>query len=325
MIKYPVMLVDDDISVLSVYKKILKLKGFDVFTAKDSFEALKLIDERNFAVIISDIIMPKMNGMQLLKRIKEKNRNTEVIMLTAEGSISGAVEAVKLGAFSYQVKPVDIDELIACIRKAKELYLLKEENDNLKQQMEDYTEGPVFIGESASAKKVKEVALAIAETESTVLISGESGTGKEIIANMIHNNSGRKNHPFISVNCAALNDNLIESELFGAEKGSYTGADRMRKGRFELANSGTLFFDEIGELSMSMQVKLLRVLQERKFERVGGTETIYSDFRLISATNRNLKEEIEKGNFRDDLYYRLNIIPINVPPLREKGRYSSAL
>lgn len=313
-----IMLVDDDKELLEIYDKIFKLNGFDVISCENGEKALILLERNQIAVVISDIIMPKMSGIELLQEIKKRAPHTEVIMLTAEGSISGAVEAVKEGAFSYIVKPADVDDLISNIKNAAELYKIKNENEVLKGQIATLSDGREFIGISRIADELRQNAKIIGETDSAVLITGETGTGKEVLANMIHKCSNRADKPFICVNCGALNENLIESELFGSEKGAYTGAGGQRKGRFEIANGGTIFFDEIGELSLNMQTRLLRVLQEKSFERVGGYETIKSDFRLITATNRNLKQEVLENRFRADLYYRINIIPIEIPPLRER-------
>lgn len=315
-----ILLVDDDKSLLEVYEKIFKLKGFDVISCENGEKALAAIGGggNQISVVISDIIMPKMSGIELLREIKKRSPATEVIMLTAEGSISGAVEAVKDGAFSYLVKPADVEELISNIKKATELSNIKSENELLKGQIATLSDGREFIGISQAANELRERAEIVGKTDSAVLITGETGTGKEVLANMIHRASSRANKPFICVNCGALNENLIESELFGSEKGAYTGAGAQRKGRFEIANGGTIFFDEIGELSLNMQTRLLRVLQEKSFERVGGCETIKSDFRLITATNRDLKREVAENRFRPDLYYRINIIPIEIPPLRER-------
>lgn len=281
------MLVDDDKELLEVYNKIFKLNGFDVISCENAEKALNILEKNRISVVVSDIIMPKMSGIELLKEIKKRNRQTEVIMLTAEGSISGAVEAVKEGAFSYFVKPADLDDLISNIRKAAELSIVKNENEVLKGQIAVLSDGREFLGISKTAEELRQRARIVGKTDSAVLITGETGTGKEVLANMIHRCSNRADKPFICVNCGALNENLIESELFGSEKGAYTGSEKQRKGRFEIANGGTIFFDEIGELSLNMQTRLLRVLQEKSFERVGGTETIKSDFRLITATNRN--------------------------------------
>lgn len=313
-----IMLVDDDKSLLEVYEKIFRLNGFDVVLCENGEEAAAKIEETDISVVISDIIMPRMDGMKLLTCIKEKSPGTEVIMLTAEGSISGAVEAVKQGAFSYLVKPADIDELLSNIRKAAELSGVKSENVALRDRLDSLSEGKEFIGVSKVAEGLRKKAQIVGKTDSAVLITGETGTGKEILANLIHHYSSRADKPFICVNCGALNENLIESELFGSEKGAYTGAEKQKKGRFEAADGGSIFFDEIGELSLNMQTRLLRVLQEKSFERVGGYETLTSDFRLIAATNRDLKKEVQANRFRKDLYYRINIIPVEIPPLRER-------
>lgn len=318
MNRIPILLVDDDVDILKVYKKIMEIKGFSVCTVDNSYDAIDIIRKKDISVVVTDIIMPKLDGVGLLEIIKREKPNIEVIMLTAEGSISGAVEAVKKGAFSYLVKPTDIEELISNIKKAEELFATRVENMDLKDDLEMIIPDIRFVGNSEKARNLKEKARLIGDSDSAVLITGESGTGKEVLANLIHRMSKRKNEKFVCVNCSAFNENLIESELFGSEKGAYTGSDRTRKGRFEKADGGTIFFDEIGELSLKMQVKLLRVLQEKNFERVGGEKTIFSDFRLITATNKNLKDEIAKGNFRQDLYYRINIVPLELPPLRER-------
>ncbi len=320
-----IMLVDDDKELLEIYDKIFKLNGFDVISCENGEKALAALAKNQISVVVSDIIMPKMSGIELLREIKKRTPQTEVIMLTAEGSISGAVEAVKEGAFSYLVKPADVEDLISNIKKAAELSKVKAENEVLKGQIATLADGREFIGISQVAEELRQRAQIVGKTDSAVLITGETGTGKEVLANMIHRCSNRADKPFICVNCGALNENLIESELFGSEKGAYTGAGSQRKGRFEIANGGTIFFDEIGELSLNMQTRLLRVLQEKSFERVGGNETIKSDFRLITATNRNLKQEVADGRFRADLYYRINIIPIEIPPLRERPEDISAL
>lgn len=316
--KKTILLVDDDRELLEVYEKIFELKGFPVMSCDNSADALKAVRNYAVSVVISDIIMPGMDGMELLQQIKAIRPEAEVIMLTAEGSISGAVEAVKQGAFSYFVKPADIEELLSSVGKAVELTSVRGENTELRERLANITDDREFIGISDIAEELRSKAQMVGMTDSAVLITGETGTGKEVLANMIHKYSKRAEKPFICVNCGALNENLIESELFGSERGAYTGADRQRKGRFEAADGGTIFFDEIGELGMNMQVKLLRVLQEKSFERVGGAESIKSDFRLITATNRDLKKEVAENRFRADLYYRINIIPIEIPPLRER-------
>lgn len=314
----PILIIDDDENLLKVYKKIFELNHFTVFAFSDSLEALSAVNKNMPAVVITDIIMPKMDGMKLLREIKRDKPFTEVIMLTAEGSVSGAVEAVHQGAFTYMVKPVGIDELLFNVKRAYDIYAIKEENCLLREHISQMSEGEPLIGADAKMEAVCRQAKTVAALDSTVLITGESGTGKEILANMIHYSSDRRNQPFVRVNCAALSQNLLESELFGHEKGAFTGADKTRKGRFEMANKGTLLLDEIGELPMGIQAKLLRVLQEKEFERVGGSATIKTDFRLIAATNRDLRTEIKENRFREDLFYRINVVPIHIPPLKDR-------
>lgn len=311
-----ILLVDDDKELLKVFAEILEYNGFNITAVSDSREALELVGREKVAVVISDIIMPKIGGMELLSRIKETSPFTEVIMLTAEGSVSGAVEAVRRGAFTYMVKPADIEDLILNVRRAHEIYNVKEENSTLKQQMEDGS--PQFVGNNRTIDEIRTKIETVAATDIIIMLTGESGTGKEILANAIHYKSNRKDKPFIRVNCAALTESLLESELFGHERGAFTGAEKIHKGRFEMANYGTLLLDEIGELSINTQGKLLRVLQEKEFERVGGSATIKTDFRVITSTNKNLREEVERGRFRQDLYYRINVYPIHLPALRER-------
>ena len=311
-----ILLVDDDTELLKVYKQIFELNDFNISVATGSEEALRIVETHKVAVVITDIIMPKTSGMELLCMIKEASPLTEVIMLTGEGSVNGAVEAVRKGAYTYMVKPADIDELLANVRKAYELYAVREENTVLKQQVtEGY--GPL-LGENTKIEEIRNKIATVAPTDMIVLLMGESGTGKEILANLIHGQSNRCDKAFVKVNCAALTESLLESELFGHEKGAFTGADKMYRGRFEMANHGTLLLDEIGELSQNTQGKLLRVLQEKEFERVGSSSTIKTDFRLITSTNKNLTAEVEKGYFRQDLFYRINVFPIYVPALRER-------
>lgn len=310
------LLVDDDHELLKVYKQIFAINGFNISAVSDSTEALRIVSSQKVAVVITDIIMPKLGGMELLSKIKEVSPSTEVIMLTAEGSVSGAVEAVRKGAYTYLVKPADIKDLLLNVKKAFEVYAVKEENTVLKQQMAEGSDP--LIGESGPIAEIRSKIATVAPTDIIVMLTGESGTGKEILANLIHEQSHRRNKPFVKVNCAALTESILESELFGHEKGAFTGAEKMRRGRFEMSNHGTLLLDEIGELSLNTQGKLLRVLQEKEFERVGSTETIKTDFRLITATNKNLALEVEKGRFRQDLFYRINVFQILVPPLRER-------
>jgi len=261
--------------------------------------------------------MPVMDGMETLQRIKEINENIPVIMLTAHGTMESAVEAMKLGALDYISKPFDIEELKILIKKALDVGELKNEVSYLREELEKNT-GKTIVGESIKMKKVLEMIERVANTNATILILGESGTGKEVIANTIHYNSDRRDKPYVKVNCGAIPENLIESELFGYEKGAFTGAIARKIGKFEKASGGTIFLDEIGELDLAMQVKLLRILQEKEFERVGGNEVVKIDIRVIAATNKDLLKMVQEGNFREDLYYRINVIPINIPPLRDR-------
>lgn len=314
----PILLVDDDKEILKIYEKIFKINKFNIIVESNSEKAIQIIMEREISVVISDIIMPKMDGNELLKIIKNLKSEIEVIMLTAEGSVDGAVDSMKNGAFDYLLKPVDIEKMLQTVKNAYSLWKFKKKNMQLKEIININASSDIYLGKSKSIRKINTYISRIAESNSSVLILGESGTGKEVLARQIHNNSLRKEEIIVSVNCASLSNNLIESELFGYEKGAFTGAEKRKIGRFELADGGTLFLDEIGDMPLNMQVKLLRVLQEKKFERVGGTDEVASDFRLIAATNVSLKEAVENGSFREDLYYRLNVIQIDIPPLRER-------
>lgn len=313
-----ILLVDDDEGFLRVYQQVLEVNDYSVATAVNGEMALKAMDKNAFPVVIADIIMPKVNGMDLLNKIKSIAPETQVILLTGEGTVQGAVEAMKRGAFTYLLKPINVDELLVNVQRAMKFAVMQQENTRLKNQLAVMGKDIQLLGISPAIKTIKRKIAMIASSSSTVLISGESGTGKEIVANLVHMHSDRSDKPLIKVNCAALAESVLESELFGHEKGAFTGATCTKMGRFELANGGTLFLDEISEINGNTQKKLLRVLQEKEFERVGGTKTIKTDFRLITATNRNLPDEIKKGNFREDLYYRINVIPIYLPPLRER-------
>ncbi|MDD4582679.1 MAG: sigma-54 dependent transcriptional regulator [Eubacteriales bacterium] len=313
-----IVLIDDDVQVLKMYENILKHKNYNVIATSDSTKAIELIKSNNAGVVISDIIMPKLNGMELLQMIKMYNNSIQVIMLTAEGSIEGALESVNEGAFTYMAKPVDIEALLIMVERAMEFYTIRNENNLLREQMAEIVGFTPLIGKNKEIEEIRKKILTLAPTSTTVLITGESGTGKEIVANTIHYQSERAEKPFIKVNCAALTESLLESELFGHEKGSFTGAEKTHKGKFEIANNGTILLDEIGELSLNTQAKLLRVLQEKEFERVGGTTIIETNFRLLACTNKNLLEEVKKGRFREDLFYRINVLPINLPPLRKR-------
>jgi DNA-binding NtrC family response regulator len=313
-----IMLVDDDKSFLRVYSKILSREGYDVLTCENGDHAVETFKKNHVDIVISDVIMPKMNGIELLKEIKKNESDIQIIMLSGKGNIKDAVEAMKLGAYNYLLKPVDIEELLINIKKALNLKNIGEENYIYRNEKSELFKENRIIGKSDHINEIKSRINAIADVDSTVLIMGETGTGKEIVAQEIHYNSKRRDKPLIKVNCAALAKTVLESELFGHERGAFTGAFNLKKGKFELAHGGTIFLDEIGELPIDVQVKLLRVLQEKEFERVGGIKTIKADFRLITATNKDLKKEVEEGRFREDLFYRLNVIPIYLKPLRER-------
>jgi two-component system NtrC family response regulator len=315
---HTILVVDDEPNYQIILAELLRDEGFEVFTANNGLEALPIVKQTDLDLIISDMRMPGMDGIQLLAQVKEFNRDLPVILITAYADVEKAVEAMHLGAFTYLAKPFSNDALLANIGKAIEHHDLVREIRRLRHEVTIGSEFGGMIGKTRSMKNVYQLIEKVAPTPSSVLITGESGTGKELVARAIHNFSSRNNTPFISVNCAALAGNLLESELFGHEKGAFTDAIAMRKGRFEMADTGTLFLDEIGEIPPSLQAKLLRVLQEQSFERVGGSKTVSVDVRIITATNKDLKDEVEKGNFRGDLYYRLNVIHIHLPPLRER-------
>ncbi len=313
-----VLVVDDVPEIRTTMSEILKYKGFAVDQATDGQEAIELLSKRFYDIVLTDIAMPRKNGMEVLQHIKTNTPDTICIMITGFGSIEGAVEALRMGAFDYLSKPIKPSEVVVVIEKALEVRDLKRENLTLKEELQDRYSFDRIVGQSESIKRIFALVEKVARTDSTVLITGESGTGKELIAHAIHYSSGRKSRPFVPINCAAIPEELLESELFGHEKGAFTHAIRTRIGRFELANKGTIFLDEIGEMSPSLQVKLLRVLQERCFERVGGVKTIKVDIRVVAATNIDLEEAVNQGKFREDLFYRLNVIPIHLPPLRER-------
>jgi len=277
-----------------------------------------MIERKCYDIIFTDLMMPNIDGMEVLKYATQHSRESICMILTGYGTIKNAVEAVKLGAFDYLTKPIKMDEILITLKRALEFRDLKRENQNLKNQLKKKYKFENIIGDSEKMHQIFETIEKVADTDSTILILGESGTGKELIAKAIHYNSYRREGPFIPVNCAAIPSELLESELFGHEKGAFTNAIRTRIGRFELANGGTVFLDEIGDMSPNLQSKLLRVLQERQFERIGGVKTVKIDIRIIAATHQDLRVAVEQGRFRQDLYYRLNVIPIRVPPLRER-------
>jgi two-component system, NtrC family, response regulator len=313
-----ILIVDDEKNYLLVLKELLGEEGYEVVTAQSVAEALTIYQETELDLVVTDMKMPGMSGMELLSVLREKDPHLPVIMMTAYGTVEKAVEAMKKGAYDYIIKPFDNEILKKTITKALAMGQIIKENRLLSQELKEKFGPTDLVGNSFPMRQVRELIAKVAITKATVLISGESGTGKELVARAVHFNSPRKDKPLISVNCSALTETLLESELFGHEKGSFTGAVAQRKGRFESADGGTLFLDEIGEMSPSVQVTLLRVLQNREFERVGGNKTIKVDVRVLTASNKDLADEIAKGHFREDLYYRLNVVHIEVPPLRER-------
>ncbi|MBI5635198.1 MAG: sigma-54-dependent Fis family transcriptional regulator [Nitrospirae bacterium] len=312
------LVIDDDAIVRDVIETFFVDKGFDVTVAEDGEKGLQLLTQNTYDVFFVDLVMPGMGGLELLGRLAELNITTPSIVITAFAEVRTAVEAMRLGSFDYVTKPFILEELLITVNRALNISKLKQENVMLKKQLRQKYNFHGLIGASPRMQKVYDMIEKIADTESTVLITGESGTGKEVVAKTVHFNSSRSQNPFIPLNCAAIPKDLLESELFGHEKGAFTGAVNTRIGRFELANGGTIFLDEIGELHPSLQVKLLRVLQEREFERVGGTKTVKVDVRILAATNKDLEKATQDGTFREDLFYRLNVIPVHLPPLRKR-------
>ncbi len=318
MKKRRILIVDDERSVRRSLKEWFLEDGFEVEIAEDGPQALLTMDSGPFDIFIVDLKMPGMDGITLLKQIQEGDKNATVIILTAYASVETAVEALKQGAFDYVTKPVDPDELSNLVRNALRQQDLTEENLRLKERVSEMNLPTPIVGESAGMRRILETIRTVAETDSTVVVLGESGTGKELIARAIHAQSKRRFAPIVAVNCGAIPETLLESELFGHEKGSFTGAQYRRKGKIELANGGTLFLDEIGDITPKMQVDLLRVLETRSFTRLGGNKEIESDFRLVCATNRNLEQLVADGAFREDLYYRIKVFSVEIPPLRER-------
>ena len=313
-----ILIVDDEKNYLLVMETLLTGAGYEVLTVDSGEEALEQIRRNDLDLIITDMKMPRMSGIELMEQLKQVYADLPVIMMTAYGTVEKAVEAMKKGAFDYILKPFKNEELLLTIRKALELRHLLTENRRLKHDLEQRYRFENIVGNSKAMQSIFAMVEKVAQTRATVLIAGESGTGKELIARAVHHRSPRNTGPFISVNCGALTETLLESELFGHEKGAFTNALAMRKGRFELAEAGTLFLDEVAEMSPALQVKLLRVLQEMEFERVGGNKTIRVDVRVVAASNRDLKTEVEAGNFREDLFYRLNVVHMEMPPLRQR-------
>jgi two-component system response regulator PilR (NtrC family) len=315
---YQILLVDDEESMREFLSIMLHREGYRVDAVGDGAQAVERLKSQGYDLVISDIKMPRLNGFELLAHIRERFPETVVLMITAFSTTEEAVEAMKQGAYDYITKPFRNEEIRLIVKNALERKTLRQENLLLKKEIDKRYSFGNLIGKSKKMQEVYDLIEKVAASRANVLVAGESGTGKELVAKAIHYNSERRDKPFIAVNCGAIPENLLESELFGHEKGSFTGAIQQKAGLFEVANGGTLFLDEIGELPASMQVKLLRVLQEREFRRVGGTKNIQVDVRLVAASNKNLEEEVGRGVFREDLFYRLNVIRIVLPPLRER-------
>ncbi|HPL65729.1 MAG TPA: sigma-54 dependent transcriptional regulator [Smithellaceae bacterium] len=313
-----ILIVDDDSAHRVMLKKLLGGWGYRVAEADDGAVAVDAVGRRSFDLILMDIRMTKVSGIEAMEQIKKVSPAIPVIIMTAYASVETAISALKKGAYDYLTKPLDFDELQIVIERATEHSLLKKENDYLKERLGEKFDRRNMIGQSPAMVRLLETVAQVAATEATVMITGESGSGKEMIANAIHYNSNRREAPFIKINCAALTETLLESELFGHEKGSFTGADKRREGKFRQADGGSIFLDEVSEMSQAMQVKLLRVLQEREVTRVGGSEVLVVNVRVIAASNRDLKKEMEQGRFREDLFYRLNVVALNVPPLKDR-------
>ncbi len=314
----PILLVDDDPLFLETLEAALTQRGFSIVTENGPAGVLDRIRAEGIEIVVSDMSMPGMNGLELLSRIREQYPEALMILMTAFGTEKIAVTAMKQGAFDYLAKPFEMDELGMILERAAEKLTLVSENRRLSEELRQYVDQSEMVGNSLHIERIREIVRRIAPSDVTVLITGESGTGKELVAQALYQQSNRHERPFVKINCTALPETLLESELFGHERGSFTGAYKRQIGKFELADEGTVFLDEIGDISPATQTKLLRVIQEQTFERIGGKETLHVDVRLVAATNRNLQEEIRKGTFREDLYYRLNVIEVYLPPLRER-------
>ncbi len=313
-----ILIVDDEGSIRLMLRRVLSNWEYDVDEAANGLEALQKIKKEKYAIILLDLRMPEMNGLQVIKELKKLDINTPIIMMSAYGTVPEAVEAIKLGAIDYLVKPFDLYELKIVFERIIREDEIKNENQYFREEEDKRYNFKEIVGQSTAMKKVLDMLKKVAPLPTTVLITGESGTGKELIARALHKNSLRKDKPFVVANCVAFSPNILESELFGHEKGSFTGADSKRIGRFEIAHSGTLFLDEIGEVDLSTQAKLLRVIQEKEFERVGSSTSIKVDTRIVAATNKDLEQEIKENRFREDLFYRINVFHIEAPPLRER-------
>lgn len=316
--KSTILIVDDERNIREGLAEAFAMEGYDALSASDGQEAIALLEERYIDLVITDLKMPKVSGMELLQHVKRRWENIPVIIITAHGDITEAVAAMQYGALEFVTKPLDLEHLLKLTKNALAIRELSIKNEELREEVLAQQRTSSIIGKSPSMRRIFDLIRKVAPTKASVLITGESGVGKEVIADAIHNLSPRRDKPMVKVHCAALAESLLESELFGHEKGAFTGAQARKRGRFELADTGSLFLDEIGEINQSVQIKILRVLQDRKFERVGGESTMEVDVRFIAATNRDLKAEIAAGRFREDLYYRLNVVNIHVPPLRER-------
>jgi len=313
-----VLIIDDEQHLAESFAEALERVGCEAITANNGKAGLEVIDRREVDVVFTDLVMHPVGGMDVLRTVKRTSPDTEVVMVTGHGSVKNAVEAMQQGAFNYLLKPVDLGELRAVAKEALEKVRLKRDNRELRRQLDERFSYEGIIGNNPRLIHIVETLKHVAPTNATVLIYGESGTGKELVARAIHNNSPRKNKPFVALNCAALSEGILESELFGHEKGAFTGADTQRKGRFEYADHGTLFLDEVADLPASTQVKLLRVIEQREILRVGSNIPINVDVRLVAATNKSLEKLVEEGSFREDLYFRLKVVTISLPPLRER-------
>jgi DNA-binding NtrC family response regulator len=316
--KFKLLVADDEKNIREGLSAALEMEGYEVETAADGLEGWKRFQKGDVDLVITDLRMPSLSGEELLKKIEGESPGVPVIVLTGHGTVQNAVEAMRNGAWDFLTKPVNLDHLFQLIKRALANRELVLKHHRLEEELEHKKQFETIIGTSAPMRRVFDMISRAAPSRASILITGESGVGKELVADAIHGLSPRQGKPLIKVHCAALASSLLESELFGHEKGAFTGASSRMRGRFELANEGTLFLDEIGEIDQNIQIKLLRALQERKFERVGGEETIETNVRIVAATNKDLKAEIEKGNFREDLYFRLNVVNIHVPPLRER-------
>jgi two-component system nitrogen regulation response regulator NtrX len=312
-----ILIIDDQKPIRNALREILEFEKYTIEEAADGFIGLEMIGNKNYDLVFCDIKMPRLDGLEFLKKVTEKENTIPIIMISGHGDIETAVQTLKLGAYDYIEKPLDLNRVLNSVKNAFEKNFLKKENNFLKRKIKKITNSEI-IGESEEINIIKDLILKVAKTDARILITGSNGTGKELVAQQVHENSDRRKKPFIEVNCAAIPSELIESELFGHEKGSFTSAYKQKIGKFEQASGGTLFLDEIGDMSLSAQAKVLRALQENKITRVGGNKSISVNPRIIAATNKTLKKEIENGNFREDLFHRLNVIPIHVPSLDDR-------